>query len=347
MPRALGNYTFRMLVEGSGGGGTYVASQTITLTGAGTSPVPMDNVLVLDRSGSMIEFAGTRKKIEALQKAAMLYHDLLREDGGDGNGDRLGMAKYNHNNSVYHPLDYKNATNIPIVLDELSDAAISDVSRLGPDGTTSIGGALQRGAGMLVSSPASRKQIMVVMTDGKENTPPYIGDVLGSILADNTDLMIYSIGLGNSIDPARLQSITNVGNGYHQVSEDLLGLNHFALEEFYFKIYANASGADLIVDPTEAVDLSDGAPKIVQRATIVSSDRYAIFMVLDDPILSTLYTLEFVDPHGNILDPSSSIGGIPIQVMKRSGYAVYKIIFPDISQGEFVYGRLDIAFESK
>ena len=197
---------------------------------------------------------------------------------------------------------------------------------------------MKRAADMLVSSPDTRKQVMVVMTDGKENRDPRVHDVLNDIVSANPDLMIYSLGLGNDFDGSVLQSITTVGNGYHQVSADLLGNNIFALEEFYFKIYSNATGADLIVDPTRAVDLSTGAITVVYSAHVVSSDRYATFLVLDDPALRAFYKLELISPTGQVMDPGSSVAGIPIQVMRRMNYTIYKVIFPDISQSASYIG---------
>jgi hypothetical protein len=340
-PRAQGTYTIEISANGTGGGGTYNRTDNVTLTGNGISPVPMDNVLVLDRSGSMSESAGSRTKIDALQKAGRLYYDLLRPDPGDGSGDQIGMVKYNSSVQSYlTPLQQKNTTNEPGVLDLLSEAATTDASRLQPSGGTCISCGMTDGANMLLASPDTRKQILVVMTDGKETAGPNITDAfLNDMETANPDMMIYSLGLGNDINEPLLQKITNAGTGgYHHVSEDLLGTNHFALEEFYFKIYANASGADLVVDPTEAINLSSGNPVEVNRATIVSSDRYALFMVLDDPALASYYNLEFIDPHGTVLDPSSNVGGIPIQILKRSGHTIYKIIFPDISQASTYVG---------
>ena len=288
----------------------------------------------------MSESAGSRTKIDALQKAARLYYDLLRTDPGDGSGDKLGMVKYNSSSQNYFtPLQLKNATNEPTILNLLAETAITDASKLQPTGGTCISCGMTDGASLLLASPATRKQVMIVMTDGHETAGPNVTtSFLNGIESANPDMMIYSLGLGDDIDATLLQNITNIGNGYHQVSEDLLGTNHFALEEFYFEIYVNASGADLVVDPTEAIDLSSGNSVEVNRAKIVSSDKYAIFMVLDDPDLSYYYKLEFIDPHGSVLDPTSNVGGIPIQILQRNGHAIYKIIFPDISQAHTYVG---------
>lgn len=340
-PDSIGSFSIQLEALGTGGGGTYNRTETITLTGNGIAPVPLDNALVLDRSGSMSELVGSRTKIDAMQKAARLYYDLLREDTGDGFGDKIGLIKYNHVATDYlTPLNFKNAANNANILDLLSEAATTDLNKLEPTGETCISCGITDAAGLLVGSPDTRKQVMIVMTDGLQTTGADVNATfLNNIRNANPDLMMYSLGLGNNIDPNMLQGITNAGGGgYHHVSDDLLGTNHFALEEFYFKIYTNASGANLVVDPTEAINIANGVPIEVNRASIVSSDKYAVFMVLDDAALRPYYDLEFIDPNGNVLDPTSNIGGIPIQVLERDGHTVYKIIFPDISQSHTYVG---------
>lgn len=324
-------------------------SDLVTLTGTGANPVPMDNMLVLDRSGSMNDVVGTggQRKIDALMRAANLYLDLLRpEPGGTNTGDKIGFVKYNHNNSVYLPLNFKTPTNAAgthtnVAEQALSTAAIGDLSRLKPNGWTGIGGAMQTGANQFPALSGGRSQIMVVMTDGIENRTPYIADVLGSIQTTKPELKIYSIGLGNQADLelAKLQRITNVANGFHQVSGDLMVENIFALEEFYFKIYSNANQMNLIVDPTNFQKITyDSVPRIIDKATVVSSDRYAVFLVLDDPGLRAYYNLELVDPNGHSIILGSTVGGVPVQVSQKLTYTIYKVIFPDISESASYVG---------
>lgn len=331
-PQALGMHSIQMRVTSNDPGNP---GKDITFTGAGVSPVPLDTVLVLDRSGSMQDAAGDRRKIDAMRDAAMLYTDLLREDiGGSGTGDKLGFVKYNQQNSVYMALDFitagkKNA----IGFAELSDGALTDNARLKPEGRTGIGGAMQRAATELGGPLSDRKQVMVVLTDGKENEPPYINDVLDGIQAGNANLQLYSLGLGFDIEPTKLQNITNMGSeGYHQVAASLSGVSLFDLETFYFKIFSNATGMDLVVDPTHAVNLLSPDPVIIDRARIISSDRSANFLVLDDPVLRTFYDLEFLSPSGEVIIPGASIGGIPIQEMSRHTYRIFRIVFPDLEQ---------------
>lgn len=55
------------------------------------------------------------------------------------------------------------------ISNKLSDAALNASADLKPEGDTGIGGAMERAADMLLPSPASRRQVMVVLTDGREN----------------------------------------------------------------------------------------------------------------------------------------------------------------------------------
>ncbi|MEW4527440.1 choice-of-anchor X domain-containing protein [Maioricimonas sp. JC845] len=337
-PVALGPHMIQMTVTSND---PTAASTTVTLTGTGVTPVPIDTMLVLDRSGSMSDPAGDRIKIQALRDAAMLYTDLLREDvGGTGTGDKLGFWKYNHTNSLYLPFDFitdprKNA----IAFSELSDAALTDAGRLLPSGATGIGGAMQGAAGVLGGPLSDRKQVLVVLTDGKENVAPYIASVTGPIQSANPNLQLYSVGLGSNIEAGKLQAITNMGTeGYHQVSDALTGESLFDLEAFYFKIFSNATGMDLVVDPTHVVDLKGTKPILVDTARVISSDRSANFLVLDDPVLRRFYDIEFVSPKGQVIVPGVTIGGIPVHQAQRRTYSIYRIIFPDATQAHTYVG---------
>jgi hypothetical protein len=150
---------------------------------------------------------------------------------------------------------------------------------------------------------------------------------------------MYSVGVGFAIEPTKLQNITNMGaEGYHQVSGSLSGLNLFDLETFYFKIFSNATGMDLVVDPTHVVSLLTPNPIVIDTARIISSDRSATFLTLDDPVLRAFYDLEFVSPSGDVIVAGVTIGGIPVQEASRYTYKIYRIVFPDMSEADTYVG---------
>jgi hypothetical protein len=308
-------------------------SVPVQLLGSGTSPIPMDSVLVLDRSGSMSDIAGARQKIEALATAADLFANLLRPDTGSGTGDKISLVKYNNLAELYSPLAFADdpavaGSHIADIDKKLNAAALTDPNGLLPQGSTSIGSGMKLGASVLPVPANGRKHVMVVLTDGIENTWPFIDDVLGPITTADPALRIYSVGLGSNIDPSKLQEITNVSNGYHQVADDLSGSSLFDLETFYFKIFANAAGFSLAVDPTLPVTISGSLPIVVDHAIISSSDHSATFLVLDLPATRSLYTQQLVDPKGNVIVPGSKVGGVPVLIRQRGTYTIYKVVFP-------------------
>lgn len=330
-PLAEGTYSIEFLVAGDD---PAYPQQVVSLIGEAVSPTSIDSVLVLDRSGSMGETAGERRKIDAMRDAADLYAHLLRPDDGSGAGDKIGLVKYNASNSTYLGLDFVDdpdtaGSHMEDLEDKLSDAALADSARLLPQGATGIGGAMETAAAMFPLPAGERRHVMVVLSDGEENQVPEIGDVVDPIQAANADLSMYSVGVGDDFEEDKLQLITNVGNGYHQVSGDLSGLDVFDLETFYFKIFANAVGLELIVDPTVAVPVGGNQPVIAHRARVTSSDRSATFVILDSPVLRDFYQLELVAPNGLVMGPGVLAAESTVHYLQRQTYTICKVILPD------------------
>lgn len=349
-PNALGVHSIQLQVTSNDPANP---SQNLTLIGEGIAPIPIDTVLVLDRSGSMSERAGARQKINAMRDAADLYSHLLRRDiGGTGAGDEIGYVKYNHTNSIYLNLDFVDdptvaGAHMEDAEEKLSDAALADSARLKPTGATGIGGAMQTAAGMFTLPAGGRKHVMVVLTDGIENRTPYINTVIGPIQAADTDLYMYSVGVGANIEPTKLQAITNVGNGYHQVSDDLSGVSIFDLETFYFKIFSNATGMDLVVDPTFAVPALGDQPIIVDTARVTSSDRRATFLILDIPALRKLYDLDLISPKGDVVGPGATVAGVGVQYTARNTYRIIKVVLPDVATNSDYLGNWQLRLTPK
>ncbi|MFQ5981423.1 MAG: choice-of-anchor D domain-containing protein [Candidatus Heimdallarchaeota archaeon] len=297
--------------------------QYVVLNGRGITPIPIDGVLVFDRSGSMREPAGLDTKINTLRQAADLFiHRLALRSSLN----KISYVRYNHAYDTYLDLNNIEGDHLIEAENKLSESATDIGGPLYPTGTTCIGGGLQTGADILFASPADRKHIMVVITDGKENKSPYIDQVKDPIINRDQVLQIYSVGVGDSINADKLQEISNRTNGYHQIIQELTGEQIFELEAFYFKVFSHASGEELAEDPTKFLSLEH--PTMVSRAKIISSDRSATFLVLDNPDFRHLYDLRLIAPNGQIIQNGSSIGGMSIKVMQRYTYALYRVLFP-------------------
>jgi hypothetical protein len=177
---------------------------------------------------------------------------------------------------------------------------------------------------------------MVVLTDGIENVPPFINDVItgpSAITTTDPNLRIFSVGVGpdGDINPAAIQSITNVSQGFHQVAHELDDIHLFDLEAFFFKIFTATTDWSIVVDPTHMVDLSGAGPIVVDSARVTTSDKSAVFLVLDKPAMRSFYTLELVDPNGNVIVPGVTVGGVPVHVREHNDYRLIRVVFPDIA----------------
>ena len=87
----------------------------------------------------------------------------------------------------------------------------------------------------------------------------------------------------------------------------------------------------LVVDPTHVQYLDSPNPQIVDSAFISSSDRSVVFLALEIPVLRQFYDLELIDPHGQVIVPGATVGGVPVHVMERMNYRLFRVVFPDKS----------------
>lgn len=306
--------------------------QDILLHGNGTPPIPIDSVLLLDRSGSMDETAGEGvRKIERLRNAAGLYVELLR----DGT-DYLGFTRYDDANDNVMGLGEISAVRAT-ALSTLAD--IGSGGALEPDGGTGIGGAMRTASTQYALSPAvtppdpAHKKVMVVLTDGNENVDPRILQVIDGtdgqppLFDEHSDLLSYSVGLGvaGNLNEDRLQQITNRGNaGFYHVTGVLTDLNIFALENFYFKIFADAIGQMMVVDPTYEIGLNE---TLEVPIGIITEDREALFFFIGE-LPEEAYIFELVDKLGNVITSSTTVGGMSVQVKEKSNWTFFRVKFP-------------------
>ena len=169
--------------------------------------VDADNVVIVDRSGSMADAS----KLYSAQSAANLYVDSWRD------GDMIGVVSYNQAASV--DLTLRN-------LDSTSRQAAKDaISALTAGGSTSIGDSLIKGMNELTTRGATADPwAMVLLSDGMENTAPNISDFMSAYNTrrDNHQAVphVYTIALGPDADRPRLQKLAgDTGGTYHYASD--------------------------------------------------------------------------------------------------------------------------------
>lgn len=270
---------------------SYALSATIT------PPVPVDAVLVFDKSGSMTDPAGARTKIEAAQSAGRLFVQMLRADAED----RAAIVSFNEN-----PKD-----DFPIAPVAGNVAAMQAALGFAASGATNIAGGVIVGEAEFTdpahpSSPTGLKKAMIVLTDGMENRCFQIGgagpwySITGrdatdppdgmarpdgtpqdsDVLAAPAGVKVYGIGLGIHVDGAALDALSSATGGSFDQVVDMTGTDFFLLEKYFTQIFMETAGLSVITDPLYTIVPGD---KHVHDFDIFPGDVNAMVVIYDHP----------------------------------------------------------------
>src|SRR5262245_23092568 len=177
-----------------------LALQTLRLATRFVSPATV--VTVIDKSSSKIACV----YIHSARSNVLRLIDLLSLN------DSTGIVSFNEATAVELPL-----TAITSPGDYTS--ARSAVSAISFGGATSIGAGIRTALSLLPTSPARRSILLV--SDGYENAPPRVADILPLVPAD---VPIHTIALGPSSNQGFLQNIAVTTGGTYFFSPDELGL---------------------------------------------------------------------------------------------------------------------------
>jgi hypothetical protein len=229
----------------------------ISLHGATVARPRTATALVLDRSGSMTESRGdTLSKYDSLREAAKTFLDLALDD------DLIQLVRYDHEAQTVPASDFFDVSaGEPTVLRADPDPdhdtrqllkQLIDRGDFAPAGSTSIGDGIHVGRGRLdaiTTMPAPSKAILV-LTDGKENTPRYISEVAGEV-----DAQTYAIGFGTpeNTSAPHLQALAGNHGGYLLITGAIDAAtnpeNHFLLEKYFLQVLAGINKAEIVLDP--------------------------------------------------------------------------------------------------
>lgn len=330
-PNRIGDSDISLVVDNSND--PTFTSSNVNLHGIGVNPLPLSTMMVIDRSRSMDAAAGEVKKIEAASNAGILYADIILRDEFDW----FGITKYNQ--------DYETIVDLAPIADNHDDAVtkleeIDLESGLNPSGSTCMGGGMLEASQSFSSSPDQNAQAMIVLTDGKENEEPWIANVLPDITSEYPDLKIFCIGIGDpietdamgleGIETPKLQQIAENTNGLFRVTGSVLsGEQRYDLEAFYFKVFTHARGGQMALDPTYMV-LPSAQVQQVASVNIVECDREVDFLIISELFENKTYRflIQLQDPTGQIIDPSSTIGGVGVHIKEWGKYRLVRIKFP-------------------
>jgi hypothetical protein len=284
----------------------------IPLDGTGVVLAPTALELVLDRSGSMASpVAGGGTRMDALKTAVHVFADLLVA----ASGDELGAVEFDDAVSVMTPLGTYDGTQ-RVALETATDA-------LTPRNFTSIGGGLQRAGTELAGSALGRK-VILVFTDGLENTPPTIASAEPPLLAAGTE--IYAIGLGEpqNISTVALSQLAASSNGHYFQTDDGL-----ILRKNFVQVLADAFRHNMAADPVHDLPVGTWTELPVE---ITGCERRISF-VLNHDDLAAAVDFEVVAPNGMVFGPNAPFTNRLVTHRSRPGYQYYQIACPPLDPG--------------
>ncbi|MFC4540677.1 VWA domain-containing protein [Halosolutus amylolyticus] len=152
--------------------------------------------LVVDTSGSMserdtgwVEDGGEKSRLEAAQSSLREFFDLIV------GGHRVSLVEFDNSASV--------VTDTTVVDDTSREAMQAEVDQLRDGGGTSIGAGMRRGMETIVDE--SGPKTMLLLSDGEENEPPYVDEVLPELR--NRGIEVHTLGMGTAIDERQLEYI--------------------------------------------------------------------------------------------------------------------------------------------
>ena len=257
------------------------------------------NVLVIDRSGSMVFFEGGTQPFGAAKDAARLYVDSWRT------GDKVGVVAFNDVADNPSPLSVRDWD-----LTSRTDA-INAINGLAATGGTCIGCGAQKGLDELIATgTTTHTWAMIVLSDGQEN----VGKISDFITAYNARRnagekvpVVHTVALGPDADRARLEDLAAKTGGTFSfaaiptgaVSSAALQADEISnnLGEIYRVIGEEVAGQDQVYAETTLQASLDQTSPQTHTVMIDGAASEAIFVFKTSTSFGgVLYSL--VDPDG-------------------------------------------------
>ena len=282
----------------------------VLVSGTGVNPSPTSIELVLDRSGSMSGAAPGGTKMAALKAAGHLLADLAPT----GQGSEMGSVEFDDAVDVLTPFAAYDAAQ--------RSAIETGIDALTPRNLTSIGGGMQLGQDQLTG--ATGRKVMLVFTDGLENTPPTIATMRPQLIAAGTE--VYAVGLGQpqNISAAALSQLAVSSGGRFFQTDDTL-----VLRKEFVEVLADAFQQNMAADPIIVLSARQSAEIPVQVTDCES--RITFVANWDDP--SSTVDLEVVSPSGTLYTAASPAVNQLVRFGARPGYRFLQVAFPPLDPG--------------
>lgn len=250
-------------------------------------PVPIDVMVVFDRSGSMTSSAPPvgRTKLDEAQDAAALFVRLVRE----GAGDRIGLVTFSSTAAV--PTFPGPAATVKPMLTGPPPFTTGQIGAISAGGSTSIGAGV--GIALLAfGSGSANDRAILLLTDGLQNTLPMIEEIerfLGS-----TKLCVIGFGSDAEINGPLLSRIAREHGGDFTRAVDGL-----TLRKFFGLCFGNIFEAGALGDPEFLLRASQ-AESTPHSFSVCGEERITLVLGWDDP--STPLRAHIRTPSGQLIN---------------------------------------------
>jgi len=266
--------------------------------------IPIHTIIVFDRSGSMVyPPSDPVKKYDEASSAAVLFLDTWLANSPPAN-TKVGLVFYDHN--AYYDMNATLNTALDI-LDNAKRNMINNafVTNRPNYGTTSIGGGILKamdasGFNVDATSADDQNRMIIVLTDGMENTHPYMDDplVIQKLVNGKVDGYVLGIGDETQIDVNKLNSLSDILN--HYPASFAKDLSSFDLEKFFLQTLAETQGLEFSTDPVDII--VHGNVKYRTIPVSAGTDRVTFVVAWNKPNIRLSFTLK--DPSGHSITPN-------------------------------------------
>jgi hypothetical protein len=212
-------------------------------------------------------------------------------------------------------------------------------SGLTPSGATSIGAGIAAGLKLFAApGPQYAARSLVVLTDGIENTAPWIADVAPAVAAAAGGVQMYAVGLGTpqNISTSALQTLSGNNGGYLLLTGAIAGDNAFLLQKYFLQILADISDAQIVLDPQGTL-VAGAEQRIPFRLT--ESDRAVdVILLTADP---ELVDFRVEAPGGASITEQLASVDPSVSHVSAAGVAYFRFTLPaELAQPRAQHGGL-------
>jgi hypothetical protein len=260
-----------------------------------------DVAMVIDRSGSM----GSSGYMDPAKTAAGIFAAFMQD------GDGVAVATF----CEYSTVNFHFAK---IIESSRRAAARSAINGIYSEGTTSMGAGMLTGQTELYEGWTKVPQAMVLLSDGYENTAPWVADILPLIPA-RTD--IYTIALGPDSDQGLLFSIAAVTGGLYFYAPGASGL---------MNIYNIIRGRATNQQTMGSFSGTIGEGQTVSHEVIVDglATRTMFFVTFEGSDVD----LELVTPSGTLIDSAVAETSASMKYVEGEVFDYFDVESPEAGQ---------------